>query len=111
MTPGPLNITIRRGVAFIRTVTWRDAAGVPVDLTGYTAAELQISSDDPANPHLVLTHLNGLTLGGTAGTIGIRIPDENTATLPLGRWNWKLELTPPNGDDIRLLEGEARVAW
>lgn len=39
----------------------------------------------------------GITLGGTAGTIRVQIPNATTATLPVGAWPYDLELISAAG--------------
>lgn len=110
VTAGRHKLIIEQGATLRRTLTWR-AAGVPVDLSGYTAAALLVltSSRRDANTLIALSLGAGITLGGVAGTIVLLMTDEQTETLPVGEWVWRLELTPPDGAALRLLEGPAVV--
>ena len=109
MPAGRHDLTIEQGATFQRTFTWKDAAGTPVNLTGYTATMQVRQSHLSAAPLITLTTAAGITLGGAAGTVVARMTDEQTDTLPAGNWRWDLKLTSPAGDDTRLLEGTAKV--
>ena len=109
MGAGRHDLTIEQGATFRRTFTWKDAAGTPVNLTGYTAAmQVRTSPNAPA-PLIALTDGAGITLGGAAGTIAVLMTDEQTDALPHGKWKWDLKLTSPAGEDTRLLEGAVSV--
>lgn len=71
---GELNIVLRSGTDFSLPLTWKDNAGTPYNLTGYTAAfQIRASAADTGTPLLSLTDGSGITLGGAAGTIDIDI--------------------------------------
>ena len=67
------NIIADQAATYELLVTWKDPSGTPVDLTGYTA-KLQVRLGY-AEPTAVVTvsDLNGIVLGGAAGTIAISI--------------------------------------
>lgn len=104
--PGSYDDGCRCGQFWRRTLTWKDAAATPVDLTGYQAM-MQVRRDvDSA----VLIELSsdvegGITLGGAAGTIERVMTDEQTAELPPCAALYDLLLIPPNGEDTYLLAG------
>ena len=94
MIPGTLNLTIQQGATFSQQLTWSNpdstgSAGTPIDLTG-CSAELGIATQPGETPAYTINSTtptpNGgiLTLGGSAGTIGILIPWEDTVALPSG---------------------------
>lgn len=101
--PGKYNITAYQGATFDLNMNWA-IGGTAVDLTGYTAA-MQIRST-PSSPVAVvsLTNTSGITLGGTAGTIDIRITAATMGSVAPGQYVYDLELT--QGTDVsRLMQG------
>lgn len=103
MTPGKLNLTCPQGSTFSKTLTYK-IDDVPVNLFGYDA-RLQVRefhySDDPV---INLTSGNGLTLGGSAGTIAVLISATDTSALISGNYVYDLELVV-GGTVTRLVEG------
>lgn len=119
------------GAGFTYTHKWVDAAGSPVDITGY-AALLNIASDFVNGIDLALTERDGLTLGGVAGTIAIVLTGARTAYLGSGLnsfyaalaaqnpnliradqseiYRYDLIVLPPSGAMTRLLHGRLVVA-
>jgi len=102
--PGKYTITINKGEDVDLNLTYKDGAGNPVDLTGYTAA-FQIRKNPTADAALVnLTHLAGITLGGVLGTIRIQINNDVTSALEIDSGHYALEID--SGTKVtRLLEG------
>ena len=69
----------------------------PVDLTGFTA-RMQIRETIESTTTLVsLTEASGITLGGTAGTIGITIAATATALLDFDSAVYDLEVVSAGG--------------
>ncbi len=107
------NLAIEQGSLFSIVATWKDDAGVVINITGYiarmqlrhdyssAAAVVDINESDNSHGQLIL--------GGVAGTINIKIHDEHTATLDPGRYVYDLEMKASGGDWVRLLEGVAEV--
>lgn len=105
------DITIDQGSLFLTVVTYADDDDNPINLTGYTA-RMQIRANHSAPTAMIdLTPGQGLTLGGQAGTIVIRIGAITSATLPAGSHRYDLELTPGGVADntFRLLEGSVDI--
>lgn len=111
MTAGVYNLLIEQGATFKRQVLVRTGSPpLAVDLTGYTAkmqVRSTVSAADPAP--LTLTHTAGLTLGGAAGTIDIRIEAAQTDPWPFKTAVYDLEITSPDGTVTRLLKGTVTV--
>jgi hypothetical protein len=104
-----------QGATFKRTMTWRDSAGVPVDLTNYTAKFQVRPAYGSASALLDLTP----TLGGAAGTIVVVATDEETGALTVPDTGgtppelfavYDLLLIAPDGTQRRLLEGQFIVS-
>jgi hypothetical protein len=116
MPAAKYNMTIEKGSTFNPVFTWKNAAGVLMDLTGYKA-RMQIRSDIDATIKLVdlSTEHNPpeIVLGGAAGTIAITIPAALTTTLPGDDGVYDLEVyygTVPNEVVTRLLEGKVKFS-
>lgn len=98
--------------SFTEVTTLRDSEGEPVDLTGYKAL-MHIRRDiEDAEPLFTLDSESmpaGIILGGTDGTIELRLTSEQTAT-PTVQWDGEmwvhdLLLTSPSGDVERTYQG------
>lgn len=78
---GTYNFTIKQGVPFSRTLVWKDSSDNLIDLTGRTAiltAKVRISDTSAV---LELTEADGITLGGTNGTIQIDLTEAEVNAL------------------------------
>ena len=107
MTPGKVNFICPQGSTFNRNLTYK-IDNSPVDLTGYNARlqvrEYHYSDDFVAS----LTDSSGITLGGSAGTIDIIIPANDTQSFVPGDYVYDLELVV-SGTVTRLIEGKFTV--
>lgn len=109
--PGNYDLTIVQGADLDITMTYKDSAGVAINLTGYTArmkirpavggAELVSLTDGGA--------ANGITLGGAAGTIRIQRTAALTAAYTFTRGKYDLEIVSGAGVVTRLVEGNVQV--
>lgn len=108
MAAGKYDFKIERGETFTRTITWKDAVGNPVDITGWTA-RMYIKVKPGATSSLIqLTTTNAkLVLGATAGTIQINLTAAETAALttPNKKAVYDLELVSSAGAVKKLLKG------
>ena len=112
MTAGKHDIIIEQGSSFKRTFIWKDSAGDPVNITGYSAAMMIKNRKSDASGAAIFnkTNANGeIDLGGANGTITINIAGGDTASMDFDWAYWDIELT--SGADItRLLEGKVRLS-
>jgi hypothetical protein len=107
INPGTYNITCPQGATWDRTFTVT-IGGTALNLTGYTAAMQVRDSAGAATALVSLTNGAGITLGGTAGSVGVTIASTATAALSAGSYSYDLELN--SGSTItRLLEGAFNV--
>ena len=97
------DITIEQGATFSLVITWRNAAGALVDLTGYTA-KMDIRQSVGGTLIKALASGSGITLGGAAGTITLTISATDTAAMTTDGV-YDLELTSA-GVVTRLIEGK-----
>jgi len=113
--PGSWSPTIYAGATFDRTLTVTIGSAV-VNLTGYDVRMMaRVSTASTATPAMSLGTANGMTLGGTAGTI--RILQAATATAALGSafanevtpLVYDLELQDGSGVVTRLLQGVVTI--
>tara|TARA_R110000824_G_scaffold379270_1_gene571175 strand:- start:53 stop:415 length:363 start_codon:yes stop_codon:yes gene_type:complete len=89
------------------TLTWYTtiAETAVVDLTNYTA-RMKIRRKQSDSGHLAsLTNSSGITLGGSAGTIVIKLTDTQTAAITPGPAVYDLEMIDGSGYVRRLIEG------
>ena len=107
MPAGRLNLTCKRGSNFSAVLTWRDEAGVLVDLTGYTAEmDIRTAPVDTGVQLLTLTTANSrIALGGAAGTITLTISAADTAALTAQTAWYDLIVTSSGGTVTPLFEG------
>jgi hypothetical protein len=107
INPGIYNISCPQGATWDRTFTVT-IGGTALNLTGYTAAMQVRDSAGAATALVSLTNGAGITLGGTAGSVGVTIASTATAALSAGSYSYDLELN--SGSTItRLLEGAFNV--
>lgn len=86
-------------------LTWKDSAGLPIDLTGYTGL-LEVRSDpSDAVPLFSITELTGLVLGNTNSNILAELTPANLSTIGLGSTSYFIRLTEPSGKVNTLVTG------
>ena len=104
MAAGNYSFTIEQGATFARTIIWTDAAGDPIDLTGYTARMSGRAAYSSGGTIFSLTSPGGgIVITGASGRLDITIDAATTAALPTGGV-YDLELV--NGAVVtRLLQG------
>jgi hypothetical protein len=107
------SLQVDQGATFRQSFLWRQGAAgsAPQDLTGYTG-RMQIRQHALSDTamHTLTTENGGITLGGVAGTVQLHIPASITSTLPGQQLVYDLEMTAPNGDVIRFLQGAVNVS-
>lgn len=103
---GTYDMVIDQGATLSRTVTWKDSAKTPINLTGYTA-RMQVRPELASTTVVIeLTTANSrIALGGTAGTVTLTVSATDTAALTAGRYVYDLELVSGTGVVSRLLMG------
>lgn len=102
---GRLDFELRRGDTFRRELTWKDANGRVVDLSGASARmQIKRSPDDAAAIH-AMTAGSGITLGATAPNVVLHIPASVTAGFSFESAVYDLEIHHANGDVETILAG------
>lgn len=108
LRPGKLNLEMWQGATFEVTWTWWATDVTPMNLTGYTA-HAQVRSAESDDLLIDLKDGAGITLGGALGTVKLAMAATDTATVPGGLGKWDIELTAPNAEVYRLLEGSFTI--
>lgn len=110
MTAGLYNITIEQGATFRLSLVWKDGAGSPVNLTGYTARmQVRRSYPDTSTQLNLTTENGGITLGGAAGTIEVVGDATKTDDIAAAKGVYDLELVSASGVVTRLVEGKVTI--
>lgn len=106
---GQVRRAVYRGETLQRVFTYKDADGVAVDLTGYSAS-MQVRKSLTDGVALELSTVNSrITLGGAAGTVTLLVSATDTATIDVGQYFYDLELTSGSSVVTRLIEGRMQV--
>lgn len=96
-------ITLEQGTTFYQKIEYRNADGTPMDTMGFSA-KMQIRSKVGGIIKQELsTDTGGITLSGT-GLIELRLTPVQTRNIGTGGV-YDLELTKPNGEVKRLIQG------
>jgi hypothetical protein len=108
--PATNDITIYQGATFNPVYTYKDANGVAINLTGYTAEFQAREQYGSQQPFINLTTSNGgITLGGSAGTITLLMSAAATAALTVLGGVQDLLLVDGSGVATRLWQGALTV--
>ena len=111
MTAGIYNFTVDQGAQYNTTIVWADPQGVPIDLTGYTAAmQLRLQAASPNPAALSLTSSNGgITITPLAGEMDILMTATQTGALDPGFYVYDLEIAL--GSVVtRIIQGQITVS-
>lgn len=108
--PGPYHIKIIKGQDLLIPSVWRDTLGALINFTGYTARMMIRPTKDSDTVLVSLTHADGITLGGAAGTINIARTAAQTGAYTFKRGEYDLEVIDGAGLVTRLLEGDVTVS-
>lgn len=103
---GTYDMVIDQGATLSRTITWKDSAKAPINVTGYSA-RMQVRASVTATTTVIeLTTANSrIALGGAAGTVTLTVSAADTAALAAGRYVYDLELVSGSGVVSRLIMG------
>jgi hypothetical protein len=108
---GIYNIIADQGATLSRTVTWKDSAKTPINVTGYTA-RMHVRSNVTSNTTvLVLTTENSrISLGGATGTVTLTVSAADMTNVTSGQYVYDLELVAPVSNVVsRLIQGNFSV--
>jgi hypothetical protein len=97
---------VRVGETFGRSLTYKEATGAFVNLTGYSG-KMQVRSKVDGTVLLELsTDNNRMTLGGVAGTITLAVSATDMAGMTAGLGVYDLDLTSAGGVVTYLIYGD-----
>ena len=108
---GKYDFVIEQGATFDRSLTYKDPAGTPLNLTGYTA-RMQIRSGVSSPTVLLeLTSANGrLVIDPLVGGITIYLEPVDTEGVMWKRGVYDLEIEAPDTSVTRLIEGNIELS-
>ena len=102
------NYTIDQGADSFLSIQYKDSAGTPINLTGYTAA-MQFRPVASNVTSLNLTSSSGITITAATGTLEIRVTAAQSAALLATQYEYELEITSGSGVVTRLTQGLVAV--
>jgi hypothetical protein len=96
-----------QGATFQGTITWKDSARTPYDITGYTARMHVREETDSEDLILQLTTENGrITIYGTQGRLDLTVPASVMTDIEPDKYVYDLEIIAPvSGVVTRLTQG------
>jgi hypothetical protein len=109
MAAGKENLVIDQGADWYVTFVYQDANGVPINITGYTAAMQLRSLPSDSATALSLSTGSGITITGATGTIAIHATAAQTGAIQAGNYYYDLEITS-GGIVTRLIQGQITVS-
>lgn len=120
MSAGKYDLYIEQGATFVRSCTYKDQNGDPVDLTGRTlAAQIRRSYSDSTITQTITITVADQTIPANLGKFTMTIPATSTAAIPvnpaidfenyLTNYTWDLEISSAGVVD-RLLQGTVYVS-
>lgn len=108
-TAGTYNFVMDQGATFTLQMVYQNGAGVPINLTGYTAKmQLRLKFGSPDAALTLSTENGGLTIDGPTGTISILATDEQTLALDPALYVYDLDIIS-GGTIERLVMGQVTV--
>lgn len=108
---GTYNIIADQGATFGRVLVWKDSAGDPVPMSGYTA-RMQVRTDyfSTGAPVLELTTANGrIALAASTGEIALTVSASDMTAIVASEYVYDLELVSPALVVTRLVQGNFTV--
>ena len=122
MLAGIYNVNIEQGADWTLDLTWKDDAGDPIDLTGYSARMMVRSAYSGIAVLTLTSTANEIVLGGALGTIQITATADQTTAIeidykslvveqskPAQAMVYDIELEDEDGIVVRLLQGSAFI--
>lgn len=102
---------IEQGATLLKTVTWKDDNGTPINLTGCTARlQARSSTSSPTVLIDLTTENGGIVITPLTGTLTLNMTATQTAALAFKRAKYDLEVVDAAGFVTRLLQGSISVS-
>lgn len=109
-----IDLTVQQGAKYQHTFTYVEvgASGVPapVDLSGVTA-KMQIRPHARSNTLLFDSQASNFNIDPATGSVELVIDHTTTAALNFRKAVYAIELTLPNGDVERMVEGAVQLSF
>lgn len=104
-------LIIDQYATFLTSFTWQTkSTGLPVNLTGYTAAlQIRHTAKDVASVISLSSPTSGLVIDALTGKVNVEISSTATGALTPGKYVWDLVLTSASTTKKRLVGGIATV--
>ncbi len=104
MSAGIYKMLCEQGATLTLALLWKDGAGTPVDMTGFTAAMQVRKTKDATEAVLTLTTENGGIVLDNLGNINLLASAAATGAVVEGQYVYDLEINTGT-QVVRLLEG------
>lgn len=104
---------IVEGTTFGFELTWSDANGAPIDITGCAARFVICPASSTQALAECSTENGGITLGGITGEVVVSLAPAQTAGQHSKQWQgarYELRLEYPSGDVYSLLRGTVALS-
>lgn len=109
MAAGAHNFKIEQGATFNNTITYKNAAGTAINISGSDITLKAKDNRSDTNFVITLSIGAGITLSNpSAGTFTISIPASTTAAYKFNRADYDLDITI-SGVVTRLLTGQIQI--
>lgn len=102
------NFEIDQGSTFTLPLTWNDAEGDPINLTGF-AARMEVRSPNLVDVFDEFTDGSGITLGGATGTIDVLFESSDTSDYTWRNGVYDIKMTDPASVVTRIMQGAITV--
>lgn len=107
MSAAVYNFEVLQGTSLVKSIVWKNDAGVAVNLTGHTAKMQVRETADSEDVLLELsTALGNIQITPLTGTVTLIFSPDDTSGAYWTRGKYDLELTAANGFVTRLLQGK-----
>jgi hypothetical protein len=111
MTAATNNFVIDQGANWFVTFVYKDAAGTPINLTGYTAGlQIRDTYADSTTDLSLTSPSGGITITAATGTIAVTATAAQTGAIAAGNYVYDLEITSAGGIVTRLVQGKISVS-
>lgn len=105
------NILVDQGSTYSLALTYKDSAGVAINLTGYTAAmQARDTVNTPTTVLSLSSPSSGIVITGATGLITITMTATQTRDLIANTYVYDLEITSGAGVVTRLIQGSLIVS-
>lgn len=107
MKPVELDLDIWQGQTFKKSIVWKDASGVPLDLTGFKARmHIRVATKAATVLIELTTENNRIKLNEAPGRIDLVIEAAQSTPIQVPTGVYDLELESPSGEVRRLVQGK-----